>query len=71
MNIMWYPLLNCSLNSTQQQGGYLGLDLNVRSAWQNGYTGKQVIVTILDDGIERDHPDLVGNYVSTLLQWKI
>ncbi|XP_059163454.1 furin-like protease kpc-1 isoform X4 [Physella acuta] len=48
--LMWY------LN----RGG--GLDMNVRKAWDMGYTGKGVVVTILDDGIEKDHPDLTKNY---------
>lgn len=39
-----------------------GLDMNVRSAWEQGVTGKGVVVTILDDGIEKDHPDLEANY---------
>lgn len=38
--------------------------MNVIPAWEKGYTGKNIKVTILDDGIERDHPDLQGNYVS-------
>ena len=38
--------------------------MNVLAAWQRGYTGKDVIITILDDGIEKHHPDLVQNYVS-------
>lgn len=38
--------------------------MNVRSAWEQGVTGKGVVVTILDDGIEKDHPDLIANYVS-------
>ncbi|KAJ8003007.1 hypothetical protein DPEC_G00164890 [Dallia pectoralis] len=37
-------------------------DLNARGAWSEGYTGRGVVVTILDDGIEKDHPDLVTNY---------
>uniref|UniRef100_A0AAQ4Q453 Furin (paired basic amino acid cleaving enzyme) b n=1 Tax=Gasterosteus aculeatus aculeatus TaxID=481459 RepID=A0AAQ4Q453_GASAC len=37
-------------------------DLNTKAAWALGYTGKGVVVTILDDGIEKDHPDLIGNY---------
>uniref|UniRef100_H3AF55 Proprotein convertase subtilisin/kexin type 4 n=1 Tax=Latimeria chalumnae TaxID=7897 RepID=H3AF55_LATCH len=37
-------------------------DLNVRSAWKKGYTGDGVVVTILDDGIEKNHPDLSANY---------
>ncbi|KAI4826040.1 hypothetical protein KUCAC02_021696 [Chaenocephalus aceratus] len=37
-------------------------DLNTKIAWAQGYTGKGVVVTILDDGIEKDHPDLISNY---------
>ncbi|KAI3376790.1 hypothetical protein L3Q82_000383 [Scortum barcoo] len=37
-------------------------EMNIMAAWQRGYTGKNVVVTILDDGIERNHPDLVQNY---------
>uniref|UniRef100_UPI0037E727F9 furin (paired basic amino acid cleaving enzyme) a n=1 Tax=Semicossyphus pulcher TaxID=241346 RepID=UPI0037E727F9 len=37
-------------------------DLNAKAAWQLGYTGKGVVVSILDDGIEKDHPDLSQNY---------
>ncbi|EDS41847.1 proprotein convertase subtilisin/kexin type 4, furin [Culex quinquefasciatus] len=39
-----------------------GLDMNVGPAWQKGYTGKGVVVSILDDGIQRNHPDLQQNY---------
>jgi len=48
--IMWY------LN----RGG--GIDMNVQDAWKKGYTGKGVVVTILDDGVEKSNPDLVENY---------
>ncbi|XP_060892571.1 furin (paired basic amino acid cleaving enzyme) b isoform X2 [Labrus mixtus] len=37
-------------------------DLNTKVAWAQGYTGRGVVVTILDDGIEKDHPDLIDNY---------
>uniref|UniRef100_A0A673BW56 P/Homo B domain-containing protein n=1 Tax=Sphaeramia orbicularis TaxID=375764 RepID=A0A673BW56_9TELE len=37
-------------------------DLNTKIAWAQGYTGRGVVVTILDDGIEKDHPDLINNY---------
>ncbi|KAH8358982.1 hypothetical protein KR093_003624, partial [Drosophila rubida] len=47
---MWY------LN----RGG--GLDMNVIPAWKEGITGKGVVVTILDDGLESDHPDIEQNY---------
>lgn len=38
--------------------------MNVAAAWSRGYTGKGVVVSVLDDGIEREHPDLKPNYVS-------
>lgn len=41
--------------------------MNVQRAWQRGVTGKDVVVTILDDGIEHNHDDLVDNYVRSLV----
>jgi len=38
------------------------LDMNVEEAWDLGYSGKGVTVTILDDGVEWNHPDLMRNY---------
>ena len=46
-----------------QNRGY-GLDMKVQEAWAMGVTGKGVVVTILDDGLEKDHPDIIKNYVS-------
>ena len=40
--------------------------MNVQGAWSQGVTGRGVVVTILDDGLEKDHPDLMDNYVSNL-----
>ncbi|XP_051169950.1 furin-like protease 2 isoform X1 [Leptopilina boulardi] len=39
-----------------------GYDMNVAPAWERGYTGKGVVVSILDDGIQTNHPDLAANY---------
>ncbi|XP_012252633.2 furin-like protease 2 isoform X2 [Athalia rosae] len=39
-----------------------GYDMNIGPAWQKGYTGKGVVVSILDDGIQTNHPDLALNY---------
>ncbi|XP_056146386.1 proprotein convertase subtilisin/kexin type 5-like [Lampris incognitus] len=36
--------------------------MNIEGAWRRGYTGKGVVVSVLDDGIEREHPDLKPNY---------
>ena len=38
------------------------LSMNIQGAWDKGVSGRGVTVTILDDGIEKDHPDLVENY---------
>ncbi|XP_065059960.1 neuroendocrine convertase 1-like [Rhopilema esculentum] len=40
----------------------LDLDINVIPIWNQGITGKGVVVTILDDGIEHNHTDIVKNY---------
>jgi furin len=40
-----------------------GLDMNVVDVYKRwGITGRGVVVSILDDGIEKDHPDLSKNY---------
>ncbi|GFY77578.1 furin-like protease 2 [Trichonephila inaurata madagascariensis] len=43
-------------------GGCGGYDMNVIPAWQEGFTGKGVVISILDDGIQSNHPDLAQNY---------
>lgn len=48
----------------QNGGAKDGYDMNVAPAWKRGYTGKGVVVSILDDGIQTNHPDLALNYVS-------
>ncbi|ELK16877.1 Proprotein convertase subtilisin/kexin type 6, partial [Pteropus alecto] len=55
---MWY--MHCGDRHSRCRS-----DMNVQAAWKRGYTGKNVVVTILDDGIERHHPDLAPNYAVT------
>lgn len=52
---MWY--IHCNDKTSPCRS-----DMNILGAWQRGFTGKNVVVTILDDGIERNHPDLAPNY---------
>ena len=42
-----------------------GNDINVNAAWDEGYSGRGVVVTVVDDGIEHNHPDLINNYDSS------
>uniref|UniRef100_A0A3B3TN60 Proprotein convertase subtilisin/kexin type 5a n=1 Tax=Poecilia latipinna TaxID=48699 RepID=A0A3B3TN60_9TELE len=52
------------LSCTEASGCQTGM--NIAAAWRRGYTGKGVVVSVLDDGIEKEHPDLKPNYVSAL-----
>ncbi|KAL4225099.1 proprotein convertase subtilisin kexin type [Mactra antiquata] len=53
-NDMWY--LNGNINP----------DMGVQKAWEKGYTGKDINIAIVDDGVAIDHPDLKPNYNSRL-----
>lgn len=37
-------------------------DLNVIPAWRDGYTGRGIVIGVVDDGLQKDHPDLESNY---------
>lgn len=38
--------------------------MNVIESWQLGYKGAGIVVAIVDDGIDHEHPDLIKNFVS-------
>lgn len=46
---------------TQVSDGVAGYDINVTPVWGD-YTGKGVLVAVMDDGFDETHPDLVNNY---------
>lgn len=48
----WH-LVNCD---------YPGNDLNVTPVWRQGVFGENVVVCIVDDGVDMEHPDLKDNY---------
>jgi subtilisin family serine protease len=41
--------------------------MRIVEAWAKGYTGKGVVVSILDDGIDYNHTELAQNYVSFIV----
>jgi subtilisin-like proprotein convertase family protein len=55
------------LRNTGQTGGTSGADANVVNVW-NSYTGTGVTIAVVDDGLERTHPDLSPNY-SAAISW--
>lgn len=48
----WY------VNSAFKQG----FDLNITKAWSMGYSGRGVVISIIDDGIERNNIELIDNF---------
>ncbi|XP_071039452.1 neuroendocrine convertase 1-like isoform X2 [Parasteatoda tepidariorum] len=52
----WYLHDTRSLNNLPE------LDMRTIPVWNMGYTGKGIVVTIMDDGLEWNHTDIIGNY---------
>jgi subtilisin family serine protease len=40
--------------------------MGVYEAWKKGYSGKGVVIAVLDDGMDINHIDLKDNYVKYL-----
>ena len=37
--------------------------MNIKKAWEAGYTGKDVVVAVVDSGIQKDHDEFKKRYV--------
>lgn len=53
------------LKNTGQNGGTVGIDINAEEAWDITRGDINTIVAVVDDGFERDHPDLIDNNIGT------
>ena len=53
------------LQNTGQTGGNAGEDVNITAAWDD-YRGEGVVIGIVDDGVDWQHPDLDNYYEDTL-----
>ena len=56
-----------ALKNTGQSGGLSGADIGAPAAWQISTggitkTGDTIVLAIVDDGFQLDHPDLEGNF---------
>ena len=53
------------LRNTGQSEGTPGIDVNVAQAWDQGITGKGILISIVDDGLQWLHPDISPRYNRT------
>jgi len=54
------------LSNTGQNGGTVDEDVHILPAWNEGLSGEGIVIGIVDDGLQHDHPDLSANYLSAL-----
>lgn len=52
------------LNNTGQGGGLVDADIDAPEAWAISEGQRDIRVAIIDDSVEKDHPDLAGNYLA-------
>ncbi|MHC4425069.1 MAG: S8 family serine peptidase [Planctomycetota bacterium] len=55
--------LQWHLHNTGQQNGTPGADINAPDAWEITTGDPNIIVAVLDTGVDANHPDLVNNLV--------
>ncbi|HUU89859.1 MAG TPA: S8 family serine peptidase, partial [Phycisphaerae bacterium] len=61
-NDPYYPS-QWHLNNTGQSGGIANADIDAPEAWEISTGSSNVIVAVLDQGVDIDHPDLIPNLV--------
>ncbi|WP_298775988.1 S8 family peptidase [uncultured Shewanella sp.] len=58
---MQWHLQNSGQTAFAQYGGQHGQDMNVKEAIAQGHHGENMIVAVIDDGVEISHPNLKNN----------
>lgn len=49
------------MHNTGQNGGTPGVDINAPEAWRDITGSKDIIIAVIDSGVDYTHPDLAGN----------
>ena len=65
------PALLIFLASQKRPEGSNEPTLNVTAAWKSGYTGRGIVVGVVDDGVDGSHPELKDNYVTIAFSFSI
>ncbi len=53
------------LRNTGQNGSVTGIDANITDVWDN-YRGRNVTISVVDDGVQVGHEDLIANINTTI-----
>lgn len=54
------------LHNTGQISGVSGEDANIFAAWRDGFSGRSIVIGIVDEGVDPQHEDLTVNFRSDL-----
>ena len=66
VHVSWNPISFRSQNRRDGKPTY-----NVIDVWKRNITGAGVVIAVVDEGLNPEHPELKANYVSYSTLWTI